>query len=490
MQAFALLTALALAAFAAEAAAAPSAIGSNWGEATGLGACALSAPALAFPSSAPNSATGPGALVWLASAHGCAPQGALELGVAPLDLRIQAQRPRTARLGVDAPAGGAPPVAVGAGSGEVAVLAPGPGGGHQVLVGRAGGRFGRELQLPGGGPAALARAYLGDVAAAAASGGRIRLALRRYLRHGFRPRVAFGVGDAPVTALALALDYRSEVLVAWEQSGTVYARLMRNWGGLGPVERIGPSAPRPAMQAMLSDNGHAMVAWATGADGGRTTAVRIALSDAHAHFDAPRSIGGFADPGGLARRPASLGLVRLAGENVLLAWTAREGGRYRVLAAPAVFAGVRPSTALSRAGEDATLEALAPGPANEVLAAWQAGDGATRVCSVVIGAGDRVLPCAVQHLPSVRSAAPPAAAVDPGGDRPVLAWLDGTSKISYITGSPLRDYQAHGYAPPAGVGRPGNGVHWLRIAAAVVAAAAACAAILLLARRRRRTRPG
>jgi hypothetical protein len=391
-----------------------------------------------------------------------------------------------------ASSGGAPPPApaVGAGFGEVAVLAPGAGGGHQVLAGRADGRLKRELRLPGDGPAALARAYLGDVAAAAAGGGRIRLALRRYLRRGFRPRAGFAVGPAPVTALALALDYRSEVLVAWEQSGTVYARLMRNWGRLEPIQRIGRSGAHPALQAMLSDNGHAMVAWATSLDRGRTTTLQIALSDAHTRFvEPPRRIAVFEDPAGLARRPTSFGLVRLAGENVLLAWTAREEGRYRVLAAPAVFAGVRASQALSPAGKDVTLDALAPGPANEALAAWKDTGGTTGVCSVVIGTGDRVLPCTAQDLPEARSAGPIAAAVDPGSDRPVLAWRDGDSKATYLTGSPLRDYQAHGYAPAAGV-KAAGGVHWLRITAVVVAAGAACAAVALLARRRRRARAG
>ena len=428
--------------------------------------------------------------MWLGPSHGCAPQGALGLGLSRLDLDLHAEGPRPAPLAASAGGAVTPPLAVGAGFGEIAVLAPGSGGAHQVLAGRAGARLKRELRLPGGGPAALARAYLGDVAAAAAGGGRIRLALRRYLRHGFRPRASFGVGRAPVTALALALDYRSEVLVAWEQSGTVYARLMRNWGRLEPIQRLGTSEARPALQAMLSDNGHAMVAWATGVDRGRTTTLQIALSDAHTRFgEPPRRIAAFEDPAGIARRPASFGLVRLAGENVLLAWTVREGGRYRVLGAPAVFAGVRPSQALSPAGRDATLDALVPGPANEALAAWKDAGDATGVCSVVIGTGDRVLPCTVQDLPEVRSTAPIAAAVDPGSDRPVLAWRGGDSTVSYLTGSPLRDYRAHGYAPAAGV-KAAGGVHWLRITAVVVAAGAACAAVALLARRRRRTRPG
>jgi hypothetical protein len=399
--------------------------------------------------------------------------------------------PRSEQLGAAATVGLASPEAVGAGLGEVAVLAPGPGGRRQVLAGRAGGRLRRELTLPESGPTALARAYLGDVAVASASGGRIRLALRRYFRRGFRPRASFAVGSAPVSALALALDYRSEVLVAWEQSGTVYARLMRNWGRLDPIERVGRSTDGPALQAMLSDNGHAMVAWASGADSERTTALQIALSDAHTHFGAPpRRIAAFADPAGLARRASSMGLVRLAGENVLLAWTAREDGHYRVRAAPAVFAGVRPSQALSPAGRDAMLEALATGPANEALAVWQSDRDSTSVCSVVIGTGDRVLPCAVQALPAVHAAAPVAAAVDPGSDRPVLAWRDSASAVRYMTGSPLREYQAHGYVRAAGLPGAAKGVHWVRITGAVLAAAAACAAIVLLARRRRRTRPG
>ncbi len=415
------------------------------------------------------------------------------LELAPLGLGAKPGPPEALRLGASVqPGAGEAPAVVGAPFGEVAVLAPGPGGERQLLLGRAGGRFTRAVALPGGGQAALTRAYLGDVAAAVAARGRIRIALLRWFRHKAGPTVSFGVGRAPVTALALAMDYRSEVLVVWQQAGSLYARLVRNTGAVGALQRVGPAAPRPALQAMLSDNGHAMVAWATAAGPGaaRETAVKIAFTDDHTRFQALRTIATFPDPSAFARGGGALALVRLADENVLFAWTARQGGHYRVLAAPAVFAGVRPPRTLSASGTDARLEALAPGAAGEALAVWDAGAG-TQSCKVLTGPGDVVLPCTAEQVPGAPATGVDAAAVEPAGDRPALAWLDRASapaRVSYVAGSPLLAYPARGYVPAAQVAtRSRGGVHWLRITAAVLAALLAFTAVVALARRRRRS---
>jgi hypothetical protein len=487
----ALASAAALAALAADGAVAHAAPGAVWAPPATLAGCARSAPALAFPSDAPARQTGPGAIAWLASA-GCTEGGAPELELSPLGLGAKPGPTIALRLGgsVQTDAAAAPAV-VGAPFGEVAVLAPGPGGARQLLLGRAGGELRRAVTLPGGGQAALTRAYLGDVAAAVAARGRIRIALVRWFRHEAGPTVAFGIGPAPVTALALAMDYRSEVLVVWQQAGSSYARLVRNTGAVGPLQRVGPAAPRPALQAMLSDNGHGMVAWATAAGSGtgaRETAVKIAFTDAHTRFDALRTVATFPDPAAFARRDGALALVRLADENVLLAWTAREGGHYRVLAGPAVFAGVRPPRTLSASGTDARLEALAPGADGEALAVWDAGAG-TQSCKLLTAPGDVVLPCTAQQVPGASAAGVDAAAVEPAADRPALAWLDrapAPARVSYVAGSPLLAYPARGYAPAAQVAaRSGGGVHWLRITAAVAAGLLACAAVVVLARRRR-----
>ncbi len=398
-------------------------------------------------------------------------------------------RPEPVAGAAGAAAAGQQPEVAGAGFGQVAVLSPGPAG-ARLLAGRAGGRLRQVLTLPGDGPAALAHAYLGDVAAAVVNGGRIELAVVRYFRHAPGPVVSFGVPGAPVTALGLALDFRSEVLVTWQQGRSLYARLMRNDGTLGALQRIGPSAAAPALQAVLSDNGHAMLAWATAARGGRDSAVRIAMTDAHTRFGAPRAVATFPDPRGLARHAGALGLVRLSGENVLLAWTVRERGAYRVLAAPAVFAGVHPSTALSPAGRDATLEATAPGPADDALALWREG-GALSECTLLVGRGDVVLPCAPRPVPAAIAPGAVAAAVEPASDRPVLAWGDravAPAGVHYLAGAALRPYVAHGYSPPAvaaPAARPAGGSHWLRIAVAAVAALALCTGLVLAARRRR-----
>ena len=179
------------------------------------------------------------------------------------------------------------------------------------------------------------------------------------------------------------MDYRSDALVAWQQDGAIYARMVRANGLPDPTQRVGPSEPGPQLQALVSDNGHGMIAWSSTSGGkgaGPRTVVRLALSMAHERFLGYRLIASYADPGGAGREPGSLQLVRLSGENVMLAWSARLQGRYVALAAPAVFAAIRPSTRLSRgagrgAGQ-AVLAALVPGPANDAIALWRRAPGA------------------------------------------------------------------------------------------------------------------
>jgi hypothetical protein len=247
----------------------------------------------------------------------------------------------------------------------------------------------------------------------------------------------------------------------------------------------------------VSDNDHGMVAWSTAGPSG-STRVYLSLSSAGVRFRRPRVLASFADPQRIASRPGSLQLQRLSTENVMLAWTVAEHGSYEVRAAPAVFAGSRPSTVLTDPGSQALLAGLAPGGAHEAIAVWSAAPNPTGLSS-----GDTALWAArlyirrshvLREAPQRIAAAGPnvalAVAVDPADDRPVAAWLrpGALTRIEYALGPARPGYRPR---PPLVAVRPAAGRHWLRIGAVALAALAALGLLVAwrAARRRRLRQP-
>jgi hypothetical protein len=466
--------------------------------------CAAAPPAVVFPSDAPAVASGAGALVWASTPGGCGSAGAqaggASVSVAPLD-RDDRTRPPLVR----APGGQAPLSlqAVGGSMGRISVAslsAPGegaPGGGYVVLQGRARARPARVL---GGRASALslARAYLGDVAVAAAtSAPAIVVRVQRYYRAAFETRARVAVARSPVSALTATMDYRSDVLVAWQQQGAIFAHMLRASGRAEPTQRLGPSGPAPQLSALVSDNDHGMVAWSdtSPATHGARTTIYVDLSAAGVRFGAPERVASFADPALAGRQAGSLALVRLSSENVMMAWTQRERGRYVVRAAPAVYAATRPSALLSDARAQSLLSDLAAGPAGEAVPVWRSSPGATFDAShaqlwstrAFIARHDRPAALPAQLLSGAGANAGPHVAVDPATDSAVAAWLAGATHpvVKYATAA-----GASGYRPrPLSAALPAKraGTHWLRIVAAALAGAALlAAAALLMVRRRRR----
>jgi hypothetical protein len=350
-------------------------------------------------------------------------------------------------------------------------------------------------------PRALTRAYLGDVATAAlAAGPAIAVRVERYSQPDFGQPRSVPIRAGRVTALTATMDYRADVLLAWQQNGAIYARMLRSSGRNDPTQRIGPSGPYPQIQAVVSDNDHGMIAWSSTEIPERTTArtrIYLDLSDAGVRFGHPRQLASFADPQHVGRMPGSLALERLSTENVMLAWTVAEHGRYVIRAAPAVFAASRPTTRLSDPHSQAILADLAPGSAGEAIALWStaplaAGGTLDMGRAELWAARTSIRPHAhvVLQRPEVIAAGGPnvaaTVAVDPANDHAVAAWLTVTApeRIEYAVG-----VGAAGYRPrprTATAGTHGAGTHWLRITLA--AAGLAAAAILLAAARWRRRR--
>lgn len=412
----------------------PAASGGGWSASRSLATCGVTAvPQIAFPSASPTEATGPGAIVWIASQAGC---GRARAGHAAQSLSIAwlgpGDRPsRTVRQAVSASR--SPSVlADGTSLGRVAVAAPTSTGSTAVLQGRAPNGLSAAATLAGdGGAVAIARAYLGDAAVASVRAGRsIAVDVERHYLPAFNAPRRVPIAAGPVTALTVTLDYRSDVLVAWQQNGFIWADVLRASGARAAVQRVGPSGPDPQLQAVVSDDDRGMVAWSSGV--GTRTSVSFALSGTGVRFDGFRVLASYADPHGAGRQGGSLALVRLAEEDVLLAWTTVQNGHYAVLEVPAVFAGVRTATRLTQPGTDAILAALAPGPDNEAVALWREASQLWAARTVIAGASVAVNTPAL--VADSAAGAEPAFAVDPANDRPVAAWVTPGGGLAYAVG--------------------------------------------------------
>ncbi|HEV2924743.1 MAG TPA: hypothetical protein VGW98_11955 [Solirubrobacteraceae bacterium] len=475
---------------------------SGWSAARPLGSCVVAVgPRVAFPSESPSLATGPGAIVWVedpvcASASARPPRFPFGLSVAALSPGGRTAFTHTQALH-GAPAGELG--AVGASRGRLAVGASLGARGTSPAValwqGRATGPLESGPLLSGTGRLfSLAHAYLGDAAVATVQPGvAIEVRVERYFRSRFEQPRRIAIGAEPVSALAATMDYRSDVLVAWQQNGAIYAHMLRASGRAEPTQRVGTSAPNPQLKALVSDNDHGMIAWSSAGGGARaaSTSVRIAFSEAGVRFAGSRLVASFVDPEGAGHAPGSLALARLSTENVMLAWTDAEAGHYVVRAAPAVFAGTRPAARLSDPAGQSRLADLAPGPAGEAVALWSSTHGGSGIdptrnelwaARAFVERHGRVGAGPAEIVASAGPNADPSLAVDPASDHAVAAWLTLAAhpSIEWAAGP-----GASGYRPgtPAAAAHPGSGTHSLRIALA--AGAVAIVALMILALRRR-----
>jgi hypothetical protein len=498
--------ATALASGAVRAAGAPS----GWAAPGTLPGCPpVAAPRVVFPSEGPSHPTGAGAIVWSSRASCGGGEQASTAGPVSLSLSALGSGERVARQRAQPLQLPSAPVvtAVGASFGRVAVaLAPaqaGAGGAQpSVLQGVAGATLTPVVRGGIGRPLALARAYLGDVALASVTPGAISVRVQRYFRHRFGPARSIPIGAGRVGALTATMDYRSDVLLAWQQNGSIYAHMLRASARADPTQRLGPGGPNSQLQALVSDNDHGIVVWSsTDARPGVPPRTRIDmdLSAAGVRFGAPRLLASYADPARAGDRTGSLALARLSSENVVLAWTAAERGRYVVRAAPAVFAATRPTTLLSDPSRDAVLADLEPGPAAEAVALWSSPAGASAAGASAAGAhgselwaartfiarGDRLLSGPRARIAAAGPNGAASVAVDPRSDRVVAAWRTqgARPRIAYAVGPGAAAYRPA--AAAAALPASGSGTHWLRITLAALAAVAALvlAGVLLYRRR-------
>lgn len=414
------------------------------------GACPPAAPRVLFPQSSPFRRSGPGAVLWGGTAWmgRCAtPAGPSGVLIAPILDSDELGPPRALGSAVLASAAavattqGQILAAVGLGPVGAGALAP------ALTEGRADGAFSVPRPLSGAaGAVAGAVGYLGDVALASVTssssprqGSRQSIVLAQQRHFAATPSVRgrYALVAAPVSALDVALDYRSDALLTWAQSGRLRARFVPAIGPPGPIQTLGFSGSSPSLSAVVSDDGRAIVAWVSerppGAGRPATAHVYLSVSGPGVRFSsAPRLLERFREPPGDSLPLTALQLVRLSTEAVTLAWTGvGSGGHSVVRIAPVGLGGPGPVTVLSDPGSDAALGALGPGPRGDAVVVWTVADPTGPPGRAKIEA-QRLTPSftrpqigARQTLAGPGPHSHPAAAIDPASDRALVIWTAG-----------------------------------------------------------------
>jgi hypothetical protein len=434
--------------------------GAPWSAPVTLSPCpAGDAAQVVFPSDRPSHATGAGAIVWGDSARCPDGEGARVAVLDSQDEPLAPATPRTAAGQPIAPLGSL--VASSAPHGQILIAGSAPGAAPDALMiqGAAAGPF-AALEPTGGAsaPIALATGYLGDVALAAPPAGSanhagdrgtpgsgateaLAMHVERFFAHSFARNVSGRTTTtAPMRALTLAMDFRSEVLAVWQQGAALYARLVPNRGAARPIQRLASVGSHVQIAAVLSDDERGIVAWSE--QRGDETSVYIDRSAPGVRFATPQLLGRFPDPDGLAAPAASPALVRLSSESVMLAWAGAGAGHWVVHTAPIDLNGVGDADTIVAPGTDALLAHLAAGPEGDAIVLWTepsptaAGppDMARQAIFAARGFDDYG---AHGMFGAPEQVAPPApvsdatVAIDPDSDRAIAVWRGEADAIEY-----------------------------------------------------------
>jgi hypothetical protein len=420
-----------------------------WTTPSTLSDCGGERPQVVFPSKEPTHASGPGAIVWSA-ASGC--EGRAGARVAQLTAE---DLPR-----VGEPAGGSygklpelrgPLLAAAAPHGEIAIAGAAASGREAAAIqGRAGGRF--TPLAPASGftaPFAATTAWLGDLALAApahdgSSAGALLLHVERFFAHTFVRNQPIDAAAGSVGALTVALDYRTDALVAWEHDGGLYERELPGKHPPQAIQRIASVGSHVGVAALASDDYRGILAWSE--QRGGQTSVYLDQSAVGVRFGAPKLLESFRDPAGPAPPASAPLLIRLSNESVMLAWPGVVSGRWVVRTAAIDQHGVGPPSTIAAPAGDALLCDLAAGPDGEAFVLWsepQQGEGGapeTRRQAIFAARGIDAAPRRT-IFGAPEEVAPPgpnseaAVAIDPASDRALVVWRSGGGALQYA----LRD---------------------------------------------------
>jgi hypothetical protein len=407
----------------------------GWSPPAALSLCPPAGSArVVFPSSRPQVRSGPGAILWsdgpMCGASSQALIAALSGSDQPESARVLSSADRPAM--VDA--------ATGTAAGQLLLATVPPRGGGTLLEGPALGTLDSRgvLSVPAE-PTSAFSAYLGDAAVSWVQdpGGRPSIALRiqRYFAQSPGSTWLLPTGDCRTIALAATMDFRSEALVAWACGGRIFAQQIAQSGKAGPRQLIGLSSGTPYLQALLSDDGHGIVAWQS--RDAAAVETRLSISGPHARFGGSERVTRFEDPDRLVPATGAMRLVRLSTGAVVMAWTQAVGANDVVRASPlSLSRGVFAPVTVSGNEHQAILSDLAPGPDGEALALWseaprlstgQLDRGHTSIMAArgAFANRDSVAFGRAEPVASAGLNGPATAAIDPATDRVVATWAVG-----------------------------------------------------------------
>jgi hypothetical protein len=419
---------------------------SPWSTPVALSSCgSLAGLRVLFPDDKPDSPTGPGAVVWSAGAS-C--RGGAGARVAAIGMGDQPGAPASPRSRTDRPLAPLGLLSAAAAPHGQLVIA---GAGHQrseglLVQGTADGSFTALSDAPAtAGPKASTTAYLGDVALASATGARsqssVRLQIERYFAHTFGPATTVpATGDLPIGALTVAMDFRTDALLAWTQGGAIYARDVPASGVHHPLQRIAPAGSHPRLVALLSDDNRGILMWIQ--QHGSQTSIYMDYSSTGVRFGAPRLLERFEDPDGLPPPAGALQLIRLSSESVMAAWAGASAGHWVLRTAPIDQRGLQQVSTISNPSGDALLSALAPGPKGEAIVLWSQpqatntgkadlGEQTLLAARGIDAAPGKTIFGAPEQVAAPSPVTNATLALDPGSDRAVAVWQGLGGSIDY-----------------------------------------------------------
>jgi hypothetical protein len=300
-------------------------------------------------------------------------------------------------------------------------------------------------------PEALATGYLGDAALASpvsntGAGTGIEVRIERYFAHAFgAPTTVPAAAAGSVQALSIAVDYRTDAIVAWRQGGAIYARDLPASGAAHATQRLGPASVRPSISALISDDNRAIVAWAE--QRGTQTSVYLDTSSTGVRFGAAHLLESFTDPTGAPAPTSSPRLIRLSSESVMLAWTGAQSGHWVVRSAAIDLNGLRGVRTISPVGGDSLLTDLEPGPDGEALALWgapqrtsQGGLDLSRqaiyAARGIDAAPGKTIFARPEQISPVQANSDPTVAFDPASDRALALWRGPGGGLEYAIRAP------------------------------------------------------
>ncbi len=413
-----------------------------WSAPARVEACpALEGAQVLFPSDKPEQPTGPGALAWQASAACAGGEGPRISRIGANDVPGTPSAPVAAHGRASAPVGAL--LASTAPHGQV-LLAGATGG--TPIQGLAGSPFSGLGSLTGRPVLATANAYLDDVALATGppTGG-VELDVERWYGHGVDRSAAISKSSPQaVRGLTLAMDFRSDALAVWAQSGSILARDMPASGPAQQIQHLGPAASRVQIAALLSDDNRGIAAWSE--ESGGVVSVYLDRSAPGVRFHTPTLLERFPQPDGLAPPSASPRLIRLSSESVMVAWAGASEGHWVVRTAAIDLLGVGAPNTIAAPGTDALLADLVPGPDDDALVLWtqpqpSPGSPEPPVQSIFAARGFDAYPRRTE-FGAPEQVAPPGpdrdttVAFDPHGDGAIALWRGANDALEYAIRSP------------------------------------------------------